>query len=61
MKDVSLCHDHLVSFVGACIDPPRICILTDYCPKGSLWEILMCDTIVLDLTFQVSLIGDLGD
>ena len=57
MKDVS--HDHLVQFVGACIEPPNICILTDFAPKGSLEEILECDTIQLDLTFQVSLIGDL--
>ena len=57
MKDVS--HDHLVQFVGACIEAPNICILTDFAPKGSLEEILECDTIQLDLTFQVSLIGDL--
>lgn len=57
MKDIS--HDHLVTFIGACIEPPHVCILTDFCSKGSLWEILNCDAIPLDLTFQVSLIGDL--
>ena len=57
MKDMS--HDHLVTFIGACIEPPHVCILTDFCSKGSLWEILNCDAIPLDLTFQVSLIGDL--
>jgi hypothetical protein len=34
IKDLQ--NDHIVRFVGACIDPPQQCILTEYCPKGSL-------------------------
>ena len=34
IKDLQ--NDHIVRFVGACIDPPEQCILTEYCPKGSL-------------------------
>jgi atrial natriuretic peptide receptor A len=34
MKDLS--NDHVVRFVGACIDPPHNCLVTEYCPKGSL-------------------------
>lgn len=34
MKDLQ--HDHLVRFYGACVDPPHCCLLTEYCPKGSL-------------------------
>ena len=34
IKDLQ--HDHLVRFHGICIDPPHTCILTEYCPKGSL-------------------------
>ena len=29
-------HENLNPFVGACSDPPLICVLTLYCPKGSL-------------------------
>lgn len=35
-------HDNLNAFIGACTDPPNICIITDYCNRGSLkvgaWE-----------------------
>lgn len=34
MRDLQ--NDHIVRFIGACIDPPNQCILTEYCPKGSL-------------------------
>uniref|UniRef100_A0AAR2M6M3 Guanylate cyclase n=1 Tax=Pygocentrus nattereri TaxID=42514 RepID=A0AAR2M6M3_PYGNA len=34
MRDVQF--NHLTRFVGACIDPPNICIVTEYCPRGSL-------------------------
>lgn len=29
-------HDHVIKFIGACIDAPNISIMTEYCPKGSL-------------------------
>ncbi|MEQ2201865.1 hypothetical protein XENOCAPTIV_019567, partial [Xenoophorus captivus] len=29
-------NEHLTRFIGACIDPPNICIITEYCPRGSL-------------------------
>ena len=29
-------HENINPFIGACIDPPNICIMTTYCPKGSL-------------------------
>ena len=34
MKDLH--HDHLVRFVGAVVEPPSPCLLTEYCPRGSL-------------------------
>lgn len=30
-------HDNLNSFIGACVEPMRILLLTDYCAKGSLY------------------------
>ena len=34
MRDVQ--NEHLTRFIGACTDSPNICILTEYCPRGSL-------------------------
>ncbi|XP_031697451.1 atrial natriuretic peptide receptor 1-like [Anarrhichthys ocellatus] len=34
MRDVQ--NEHLTRFIGACIDPPNKCIITEYCPRGSL-------------------------
>ncbi|TSK28280.1 Atrial natriuretic peptide receptor 1 [Bagarius yarrelli] len=34
MRDVQ--NEHLTRFIGACIDLPNTCILTEYCPRGSL-------------------------
>ncbi|GAA6068038.1 atrial natriuretic peptide receptor 1 isoform X1, partial [Tachysurus ichikawai] len=34
MRDVQ--NDHITRFIGACIDPPNICIVTEYCLRGSL-------------------------
>ncbi|KAG9345349.1 hypothetical protein JZ751_009896, partial [Albula glossodonta] len=34
MLDVQ--NEHLTRFIGACVDPPNICIITEYCPRGSL-------------------------
>jgi len=34
MRD--LANDHIVRFIGVCIDAPNQCILTEYCQKGSL-------------------------
>lgn len=45
MRDVQF--NHLTRFIGACIDPPNVCIVTEYCPRGSL-QVNNCflDTIV---------------
>lgn len=29
-------HDNICAFIGACTDPPNICIITEYCTRGSL-------------------------
>ncbi|CAG0882506.1 unnamed protein product [Darwinula stevensoni] len=57
MKDLH--HDHLVRFIGACVDAPHCCILTEYCPKGSLEDILANDQIKLDWMFRYSLMHDI--
>ena len=34
MRDLQ--NDHIVRFIGVCIDFPNQCIVTEYCQKGSL-------------------------
>lgn len=57
MKDLH--HDHLARFYGACLDPPHCCFLTEYCPKGSLQDILENEQIKLDWMFRYSLMHDI--
>ena len=56
MKDLH--HDHLVRFVGACFDHNEPFLITEYCPRGSLQDILEED-INLDWNFKYSLINDI--
>ncbi|XP_062845261.1 atrial natriuretic peptide receptor 2 [Trichomycterus rosablanca] len=57
MRDVQF--NHLTRFVGACIDPPNTCIVTEYCPRGSLQDILENESINLDWMFRFSLMNDI--
>ncbi|XP_038064179.1 guanylate cyclase 32E-like [Patiria miniata] len=57
MRD--LCHANLCAFVGACADAPNICIITEYCSRGSLQDILENDDIKLDNMFIASLVSDI--
>lgn len=43
MRDIQF--NHLTRFIGACIDPPNICIITEYCPRGSLQVAGLGDTV----------------
>ncbi|KAM4630369.1 atrial natriuretic peptide receptor 1 isoform 1-T2 [Polymixia lowei] len=57
MRDVQ--NEHLTRFIGACIDPPNICIITEYCPRGSLQDLMESENITLDWMFRYSLIKDI--
>ncbi|RWS25010.1 atrial natriuretic peptide receptor 1-like isoform X3 [Leptotrombidium deliense] len=60
MKKVKdLQNDHIVRFIGACVDPPSMCLITEYCPKGSLQDILENEEIKLDWMFRYSLMHDI--
>ncbi|KAI9581516.1 receptor-type guanylate cyclase Gyc76C-like isoform X1 [Glossina fuscipes] len=52
-------HDNVNSFIGACVEPTRILLVTDYCAKGSLYDIIENEDIKLDDLFIASLIHDL--
>ncbi|XP_071788532.1 atrial natriuretic peptide receptor 1-like [Asterias amurensis] len=54
-------HSNIIRFVGACTDGPddfKDMIITEYCPKGSLQDILENDAIKLDSDFKSSLLID---
>uniref|UniRef100_A0A4W5QTN6 guanylate cyclase n=1 Tax=Hucho hucho TaxID=62062 RepID=A0A4W5QTN6_9TELE len=57
MRDVQ--NEHLTRFIGACIDPPNICIITEYCPRGSLQDLMESESMTLDWMFRYSLINDI--
>lgn len=35
-------HDNICAFIGACTDPPNICIISEYCTRGSLKVRFIC-------------------
>ena len=57
LKDIH--HDHLTRFIGACVEGPNCCLVTEYCPRGSLQDILEDDAITLDWDFRYSLLHDM--
>nr|XP_050030214.1 guanylate cyclase 32E-like [Dermacentor andersoni] len=52
-------HENITPFIGACVDPPNICILTLFCARGSLEDVLKNDDLDLDSMFISSLVADL--
>ncbi|XP_077993905.1 atrial natriuretic peptide receptor 1-like [Glandiceps talaboti] len=57
MRDLS--HANVTRFIGACFDDAdRSCLITEYCQKGSLQDILENEAIKLDWMFKYSLMLD---
>ena len=52
-------HDNLVRFYGACLDPVYPMLVTEYCPRGSLQDILEEDEMKIDWNFRQSLMTDI--
>lgn len=49
MRDLR--HENLNGFIGACTDPPNICIVTEYCNRGSL-KVLRANVLVKSTIFM---------
>ncbi|KTF90026.1 hypothetical protein cypCar_00024206 [Cyprinus carpio] len=52
-------HENIVQFFGVCIEPPNVCILMQYCKKGSLKDVLGNSEIDLDWMFKLSFAYDI--
>ena len=50
-------NDHICRFIGACLDHPYV--VYEYCPKGSLEDVLAKEQIKLDWMFKYSLMQDI--
>lgn len=53
-------HSNLNPFIGACIEPNKICVVSQYCNKGSLQDVLENDNIKLDWIFRLSFSHDIA-
>ncbi|XP_061120938.1 guanylate cyclase 2G [Syngnathus typhle] len=57
MKEMK--HENLVQFFGACVEPPKACLVMQYCSKGSLKDILKASDVELDGMFKLSFAYDI--
>ncbi|KAF4096230.1 atrial natriuretic peptide receptor 1 [Onychostoma macrolepis] len=53
-------HTNLCKFFGGCVEVPNIAIITEYCPKGSLNDVLLNDEIPLNWGFRFSFATDIA-
>ncbi|XP_078472790.1 atrial natriuretic peptide receptor 2-like [Lampetra planeri] len=52
-------HPNLCRFVGAVVDEGSVALLTEFCPKGSLRDVLLNDEIPLNWGFRLSFAVDI--
>ncbi|XP_056386347.1 guanylate cyclase 2G-like, partial [Hyla sarda] len=52
-------HENLLTIFGVCIEPPNVCVVTQYCKKGSLKDVLQNSDIELDWVFKLSFAHDI--
>ncbi|NWR37655.1 ANPRB protein, partial [Tachuris rubrigastra] len=53
-------HPNLCKFIGGCIEVPNVAIVTEYCPKGSLSDVLFNEDIPLNWGFRFSFATDIA-
>ncbi|XP_032642428.1 atrial natriuretic peptide receptor 1-like [Chelonoidis abingdonii] len=53
-------HPNLCKFIGGCTEVPNVAIVTEYCPKGSLNDVLLNEDIPLNWGFRFSFAGDIA-
>ncbi|ELU03020.1 hypothetical protein CAPTEDRAFT_118400 [Capitella teleta] len=58
MRDLS--HDNINCFTGICVDVPNVCIVSPYCARGSLQDVLAKDDMRITEDFKMSFIKDIS-
>uniref|UniRef100_A0A3Q1DE13 Guanylate cyclase n=1 Tax=Amphiprion ocellaris TaxID=80972 RepID=A0A3Q1DE13_AMPOC len=53
-------HPNLCKFIGGCVEVPDVAIVTEYCPKGSLNDVLLNEEIPLNWGFRFSFATDIA-
>nr|XP_020831893.1 atrial natriuretic peptide receptor 1-like [Phascolarctos cinereus] len=53
-------HPNICKFLGGCIEEPNIAIVTEYCPKGSLNDVLLSEDIPINWGFRFSFATDIA-
>ncbi|KAG7461783.1 hypothetical protein MATL_G00194710 [Megalops atlanticus] len=53
-------HPNLCKFCGGCVEVPNVAIITEYCPKGSLNDVLLNEEIPLNWGFRFSFATDIA-
>uniref|UniRef100_H3AFH5 Guanylate cyclase n=1 Tax=Latimeria chalumnae TaxID=7897 RepID=H3AFH5_LATCH len=53
-------HPNLCKFIGGCIEVPNVAIITEYCPKGSMNDVLLNEDIPLNWGFRFSFATDIA-
>ncbi|XP_077355430.1 atrial natriuretic peptide receptor 2 [Festucalex cinctus] len=53
-------HPNLCKFIGGCVQVPSVAIVTEYCPKGSLNDVLLNEDIPLNWGFRFSFATDIA-
>uniref|UniRef100_A0A8C5LPA4 Guanylate cyclase n=1 Tax=Leptobrachium leishanense TaxID=445787 RepID=A0A8C5LPA4_9ANUR len=53
-------HPNLCKFIGGCVEVPNVAIITEYCPKGSLNDVLLNEDIPLNWGFRFSFANDVA-
>merc|ERR1712137_107693 len=56
----NLRHPNILLFIGACLDPENICIVTEFMPMGSLQEVLFTKNIQLDMRRRLSILKEIA-
>merc|ERR1712007_151306 len=54
-------HKRLVRFIGACLEVPHICLITEYCPGGSLHHLLHVRKLQLPLLHAMNMCLQIAD
>lgn len=52
-------HENLNPLIGCLAEPPKAALVSEWCTRGSLQDVLQQDDIKLDWSFRLSLLTDL--